>query len=92
MAQTLLSRSTKYAHLATGLFLFGVSTGGYSGLKSVVYIDLVDISNFSKILMIDSLVCWGTGIIFPSAIGFLSAYWAMPKLLFYINALLCFLR
>ena len=76
--------------LIVGLLLHGFSMGGFSGFKSVLWIELVGLENLPTVTSVEALLSGINAILTPMLAGVLAQHFGVPQLIFYITATLMF--
>ena len=91
LSQVVLALATSYETFILGLLLHSAVTAGYSGLKTVVWIELVSLENLATIITVESVLCGVNAVFTPTLAGFLSVRFNSTKILFHINFVLMIL-
>ena len=77
-----------YKSFVVGLIVYSLSIAGYSGLKSVVWIEVVSLPNLATVTTLEAIFSGMMAVVGPMLFGFLAVLLRCRKILFYFQAML----
>ena len=81
----------RYEIFVVGLIFHSIMAAGFSGLKTLIFIELVGMQNLPKVTLLEAFISGIVATIVPMSTGFLAEIVGAPKFLFYINSCLLIL-
>jgi len=90
-AAVILSFAWRYEIFVLGLIFHSIMAAGFSGLKTLIFIELVGMQNLPKVTLLEAFISGIVATIVPMTTGFLAEILGAPKFLFYINSCLLIL-
>jgi len=91
ISQFIIAIASDYVTFIVGMVTFSLGLAGYSGLKFVIFIELVGVNKLPNALFFDTMFDAITTIGVPTICGKVSEITGNKKILFYVNCVAAFL-
>ena len=85
ISQIALALSSSYSHFISGMLLYSIGICGYTGIKFVLFIELVGTDKLRNVLLCDQVINGSLTLIVPYVSNSMVEFFDTPKVIFFVN-------
>ena len=86
LSQITLALAKSYSHFIFGMLFYSIGICGYTGIKFVLFIELVGTEKLRNVLLCDQVINGALTLLVPYISNSMVEYFKSPKVIFYVNA------